>query len=251
MRTTCDFLLCWLTKQTSAAKRLSATYRSDRILLNFWINFILCNINWLLFQAYETKNTSTAESRWTLYATHRTCNMPRILTIVSLYLIITLNSCYSIEEPHSLNYKPQFDDLAEEIIAQPNIFEMDDFTRHYKSLNGTFIYLGNTPDPSDILGCKGSNNCPQSLERTIDSFQIDLTVFSSIQEKLRKTKLRYFYKSGHTVLFIVDGFLDDSWGFLYDSKGINKSDKDFLHGKYSIHLLDSINPKWRRVSIGH
>jgi hypothetical protein len=175
--------------------------------------------------------------------------MVRLLIIFSI-LTVSFSSCLSFGEPHSLKYKPSFNEVANEIVSQKTIFEMDDFTRDYKSINGVWIYLGDKPDPKDTLACRGTDRCPKPLNMILDSFHIDRKVFESIQNKLRETKLRSFQKSGDSVLFIVDGLLDDAWGFLYSTRSLGSKERDFKLGAYHVHLGDSINKNWRQVGIG-
>jgi hypothetical protein len=155
----------------------------------------------------------------------------------------------SIPEPHSIVYKETFGVLAKDIITQNSIFEMDDFTRHHKSINGVFVYLGKKPDPIDTLAVQGTNRSYKPLKLVLDSLKIDQVLFDNFRQRLEETKLRSFYKSRDSVLFIVDGFLDDSWGFLYSKKTLNSNREAFRFGGYTVNLLDSVNKNWRKVSI--
>lgn len=176
----------------------------------------------------------------------------RLIAIV-LNLSLLFTSCISfsdgIPEPHGLQYQPSFDLLAKDITNQNVIFELDDFTRDHKSLNGISVYLGKVPEPIDTLGIQGTNRIHESLDKVLDSLNIDKHLLNNFQKRLKDTKLRSFYKSGDTVLFIVDGFLNDAWGFMYSSGTFDSIPESFRFGGYTVSLLDSINSSWRRAAI--
>ena len=168
----------------------------------------------------------------------------------TLFICILFASCFDgIPEPHSLEFKDQFDNLAKDIISQNEIFEMDDLTRHYKSINGVSIYLGRKPEPIDTLAVQVTNRSYKPINQVLDSLKISKDLFDNIRLRLEETKLREFYKSNDSILFIVDGFLDNSWGFMYSKNPLKSNSEAFRFGDYTVNLLDSINMNWRRVSI--
>ena len=176
----------------------------------------------------------------------------RILAFICS-LSFWFTSCFSfldgIPEPHSLEFEPSFDLLAKDITKQTKIFELDDFTREYKSVNGISVYLGKTPDPLDTLTVQGTNRIHESLDKVLDSLNIEKRLLEDFQKRLKETKLRSFYKSGDTVLFIVDGFLNDAWGFMYSSNALDSIPESFRFGGYIVSLLDSVNRNWRKATI--
>ena len=44
-------------------------------------------------------------------------------------------------EPHNWKFRETFNALAKDIKSQKEIFEMDDFTRHHKSINEVFVHI--------------------------------------------------------------------------------------------------------------
>ncbi len=167
-----------------------------------------------------------------------------------LFLCIALSSCLDgLPEPHSLEYKNTFDALAKDIITQQEIFEMDDFTRHHKSINDVIIYSGLKPDPFDTLAVQMTNRSYSPIAQVLDSLNIRQVLFEDFRKRLEETKLREFYKSNDSILFVVDGFLDDSLGFMYSNSQLDCNSNAFSFGSYTVNLLDSINKHWRRVSI--
>lgn len=167
-----------------------------------------------------------------------------------LALGLFFSSCFDgIPEPHSVNYDDSFGALAVSILGQEAIFEMDDFTRHHKSINGIFIVTGERPTPLDSLAVEATSRRYQSLQFVLDSFHIPRDLFNEFRERLEETRLRAFYKSGDSILFTVDGFLDGSWGFMYSKKPLSSAPEPFRFGGNTVTLLDSVKPNWRRVAI--
>ena len=163
-------------------------------------------------------------------------------TLFPLLLVSTfLFSCgFKLAEPHSLKYDhTAFNDLASFILEQQEIYEMDDFTRHYKSINGTFVKLESG---------EGDQNA-QFLSIVEDSLKLDPKIVSALRVKLEETKLREFTMSGDSILFVVDGFLDNSWGFMYVKSGIKMDSADFIFKDKSVKFVEDINPNWKRAAI--
>lgn len=154
---------------------------------------------------------------------------------------IILSSCFEITpEPHALAYQEnEFSDLATYILDQKSIYEMDDFTRHYKSINDVSVKLNNN---------EGDQNA-QLLDTVINSLKLDSQIVANLRIKLAETKLREFVKSGDTILFIVDGFLDVSWGFMYSRNSLKMDTTWFDFKGNSVRFVEDVNRKWKRASI--
>ncbi len=132
-----------------------------------------------------------------------------------------------------------FNTLAKAIIEHPEVFEMDDFSRHNKSLNHISIKLSNKEgDSSDLL-----------LNEAISILKLDSTVISSIRQQLKETKLRQFYRSRDTILFTVDGMLDNAWGFLYSENNLQMDSTWFDFHGHSVRHTKDINNHWKKVAI--
>lgn len=169
-----------------------------------------------------------------------------ILLISGLIIVFLINSAgfaLGLREPHSLKYddKP-FSKIAYDIVHQNEIFEMDDCSRYYKTLNGVDITLDEKEPKAD------SFFHPVYLKKTLDSFHISRAGFDNLRSQLASTELRSFTKSQDSILFSVDGFLDGSWGFLYVGKGI-KDTADGRVGRHYYHFIEQVNYKWSKVSI--
>lgn len=143
-------------------------------------------------------------------------------------------------EPHALKYQDkEFNELATFILDQKDIYEMDDFTRYYKKLNGVSVKLKANDGDQDA----------HFLNVVEDSLKLDPKIVSALRIKLEDTKLRDFLKSGDTILFTVDGFLDDSWGFMYSKGGLTMDSTWFSFKGNSLKFVEDINKNWKRTAI--
>ena len=132
-----------------------------------------------------------------------------------------------------------FDRLAMRILQHPEIFQMDDFSRQTKFLNGIPIKL------SEVDG----NSSEQLLGKVEDSLGLDSKIVNDFRVQLERTKLRDFFQSKDTILFTVDGMLDTSWGFLYSSSNLKMDSSWFMfHGNSLLYTKD-INRNWKKVAI--
>lgn len=149
-----------------------------------------------------------------------------------LTFLVTLlfSSCVDIyPEPHALKYQDkEFNELAGLILDQKDIYEMDDFTRDVKRLNGVSIKLSD----------KEEDQYSKLLYEVEDSLKLDPKIVSELRIKLEDTKLHYFIKSGDTNLFTVDGFLDNSWGFMYSKSGLTMDSIWFDFKGYSVKFVE-------------
>lgn len=150
-------------------------------------------------------------------------------------------SCVDIyPEPHALKYQDkEFNKLAGFILDQKDIFEMDDFTRDVKRLNGVSIKLSDKED----------DQYSKFLYEVEDSLNLDPKIVSALRIKLEDTKLRDFIKSGDTILFTVDGFLDNSWGFMYSKQGLTMDSTWFDFKGNSVKFVEEVNKNWKRTAI--
>ena len=162
---------------------------------------------------------------------------------IYLTFLVTLlfSSCVDIyPEPHALKYQDKdFNELASFILDQKDIYEMDDFTRDVKRLNGFSIKLDD----------KEGDQYSKFLYEVEHSLKLDPKIVSALRIKLEDTKLRDFIKSGDTILFTVDGFLDNSWGFMYSKQGLTMDSTWFDFKGNSVKFVEDINKSWKRTAI--
>ena len=162
---------------------------------------------------------------------------------ISIIIFVSITGCsWIVPEPHSLKFNREtFDPLAEDIINQQSIFEMDDFTRYYSSINNVRIRF--EKEPADSL------DNTLFYDNVIDSLKIQRTLVEDLRTRLQKTNLRQFYKSNDSIVFIVDGFLSDSWGYFYSKKPLNNDTTEFYFGQHQIHYIESINEHWKKAAM--
>ena len=200
-------------------------------------------------------NAASSPSPSPLYATKllKLKSMSQRVSTILIFLNFLFTSCFSpldsIPEPHSLEYKESFEALARDIATQTSLYELDDFTRYHKIINGVSVKIGEAPELIDSLTVQATNRTYKPLNEVLDSLNVDRRLLEDFQRRLKQTKLRSFYKSNDSVLFIVDGFLDDAWGFMYCKSGRKVSLEPFRFGDYTVQLVDSVNKTWSRASI--
>jgi hypothetical protein len=160
---------------------------------------------------------------------------------LAFLICFAITSCIDIApEPHSLKYQDkEFNEVANFILDQKDIYEMDDFTRYFKRLNGVSVKLKGNEGDQDA----------QFLNVVEDSLRLDPKIVSSMRIKLEDTELRDFVKSGDTILFTVDGFLDNSWGFMYSKRGLTMDSTWFNFEGNSVKFVEDINKNWKRTAI--
>jgi hypothetical protein len=165
-------------------------------------------------------------------------NWKVILSFIFTFFII---SCVQIApKAHDLKYQEkEFTELANFILDQNSIYEMDDFTRYYKKINGISVKLKN----------REGDQYAQFLHVVEDSLKLDSIVVSYLRNKLEETQLRDFTKSGDTILFTVDGFLDNSWGFMYSKRGLKMDSTWFDFKGNSIKFVEDVDANWKRTVI--
>lgn len=167
-----------------------------------------------------------------------------IIVGVGVWFYSLSNWLSVIPSPHSLEYtKETFDPLASAILQQNDILSMDDCTRHTKKINNVRVRMNYNQDSSDIFGAI------RYYQDALDSMKINRKLFEELREQLESTKLREFHRSGDSILFVVDGFLDHSWGFLYCAQN-GPIDTNYIkiNLEYA-RVVEEVNPHWKKVSI--
>ena len=167
-------------------------------------------------------------------------------SVILICITFWFCSCFisGFPDPDSVKYdSASFNPLAKKIIAQNKIWEMDDFKRHYKKVNGIFIRL-----EVEIKERDDSTNT--FITKIIDSLNISKADLEELRKGLEQTQLREFYKSNDSILFVTDGILNHSWGYFYTDKPSKIDTFPFrLLNKY-IRYDSYVNENWRKVNIG-
>ncbi len=72
--------------------------------------------------------------------------------------------------------------------------------------------------------------------------------FEKFRLYLEKSELRSYYRTKDYSIFIVDGFLDNSWVFLYNHTERELGDEYFDAGNYSIKRTKNLGDNWHRIT---
>src|SRR4051812_874966 len=110
------------------------------------------------------------------------------IIIILLTVSSVIFSCVweMFPNPSAVKYDPiSFNKLTRDVLSQNQIFQMDDFTRHYKRLNGKYIRLTKEREEDDDYSI--------FLDSVIDEQKITRNILNNLRIQLEKTKLRDFY----------------------------------------------------------
>lgn len=135
-----------------------------------------------------------------------------------------------------------FNMLANDIIRQEQIIQMDDLTRYYKRINRVNISF-TKPEKSDTF--EGL----EFIDDLLDSMKVDRQLVENLRYQLEKTKLREFIRSNDSVLFRVDGYNGHSYGYFYSSKPMKPGTNSFFFSGYSVSVYQDVNPNWKKANI--
>ena len=179
--------------------------------------------------------------------------MRKKTTLIGLVLL-TIISC-GRQKPARVDtfWDLPFDDkpftkVAEDILAQKKIFEMDDCSRSIKTINDVFVRMSMQPTEDDTLGYLPGKK-PMYFKNVLDSLKIPDSLFEKVRKQLYDTQLYSFYKSHDSVLFIVNGFLDTDWGYFYNPNNLGNDTDEFTFGRNNVRFTKTINTRWKRVVV--
>lgn len=115
-----------------------------------------------------------------------------------------------------------------ELLSYGRIFEMDDGTRHFKSLN--YAPLGRVSGPAALT----SESSPSVFRRD----NIDTRIFAEFRRKLSELNLLSVSVTDGYVAFVDDGFLDNLHGFVWVRPGHPppRIDSEFVEASRLIYL---------------
>jgi hypothetical protein len=159
--------------------------------------------------------------------------------IISLSLSFFCTTSCGFEFVHVEYQEKAFNKISNDILDHPEIQQMDDLSRDIKTFN--YISINRQIDNEQLAS--------SVLNTMLDSLKIDKDAVKNIRKQLLETKLRYYEKYGDTILFIVDGMLDTSWGFLFSKDGLSNDTSWFSLGGNSVKLTQVINERWGKVAV--
>ncbi|MEL6660180.1 MAG: hypothetical protein AAFR36_27190, partial [Bacteroidota bacterium] len=120
------------------------------------------------------------------------------------YVIPGLLLISFLPEPHSV---PLDQEIATQLVHDLEkfelIYEMDDCTRFHKRINGIPIRMNERIN---------NRETGRYYKEVLDELEIAEMDFERFRTSLEHTKLRSYLQVEKYSIFIVDGFLDSSWG---------------------------------------
>ena len=133
-------------------------------------------------------------------------------------------------------------ELTQDFITYEKIFEMDDATRCYKSLNNQPLNHSEFSDANDSI-CNSHGN---TLNQVLSRFQIDKKTYLRFRSRLEETKLRVYCSEGSIHAYMVDGWLDNVWGYCYSESKLELNNQQFQICGYTIQVVQELGDNWYR-----
>jgi len=135
-------------------------------------------------------------------------------------------------------------ELSNDFLEYEKIFSMDDATRCVKTLNNIRIDL-NEFSSSD----SSCNQYAEDFEEVLTRFTISEQKYMDFRKRLEKSKLRYYHYEYGMQIYIVDGFLDNIWGYLYTEQELSIDVKKYykLSNGYSIIITKDLGDNWYKI----
>lgn len=145
-----------------------------------------------------------------------------------------------IPEPHSIPLdKEKATKLVMDFDEFGKIYELDDCQRHSKSINGIAIRLNQEESESEY---------GNYFKEVLENQEISESDFESFRKALEETKLRYYIRTDKYSVFIVDGFLDGVWGYLYSHNNEEVGEDYFNADIYTIRAIENLGDNWYRIA---
>ena len=146
----------------------------------------------------------------------------------------------AIPEPHSVELnKTSASEFITKVESYEKLFEFDDCQRYTKRINGISVRM-NEKESDDEYGTY--------YKFVLEDQNIDEEVFENFRNYLEKSKLRTYLRYEDYSLFIVDGFLDNSWGYLYLHSDQKLGDNYFKIDNYMIKVVEDLEDNWYRIA---
>jgi len=176
-----------------------------------------------------------------------------IIKFVSIFLVVIIGFAIILLLPGILfvsglpdgeppKFKNEsFNQLANDILNQNQINSMDDLTRFTKKVNDIYVTL-------DKSGKSESSNTI-FIDSLLDSLKIDKQIFNNLRRQLERTKLREFFKSNDSILFVADGWMSHSYGYFYSKKPMIFGAESFRFAGHFVRVYNEVNSNWKKAEI--
>lgn len=162
--------------------------------------------------------------------------MGLLIVIVTIEVLRSALSAFSIPGPDDI---PLEKEIATRLVMEFDEFgkitELNDCRRAFKSINGFRIRMHKEkPDFED----------GRYYKDVLSELDIHESDFERFRAKLEKTKLRSYFRTEKYSVFIVDGFLDDIWGYLY-AHSEDEIPNDYIQvGSSRIKVIEDLGDNW-------
>ena len=163
-----------------------------------------------------------------------------LLLLFTIKILPGLMFTSGIPEPHSIDLdKATATKFVADLETYGKLFELDDCRRYTKRINGISIRM-DEEETDDEYGTY--------YKLVLKDQNIDEEVFESFRKYLEVSKLRNYQKIEDYSLFVVDGFLDNIWGYLYLHSDRKLGTGYFNVGHHTINVIEDLGDNWYRIA---
>jgi hypothetical protein len=162
-----------------------------------------------------------------------------LLIIFAVKVLPGLMFASAIPEPHSIDLnKVTASKFIADLENYEKIFELDDCQRYTKRINGISVRM-NEKETDDEYGTY--------YKLILKDQSIDEKKFENFRKYLEESGLRSYQKIDDYSIFVVDGFLDNIWGYLYLHSDRNLGTEYFKVDDYTIKVVEDLGDNWYRI----
>lgn len=163
------------------------------------------------------------------------------LLIIFVFKILPgLMFASTIPEPHGVDLnKVTATNFLADLESYGKIFELDDCKRYTKRINGISVRM-NEEETDDEYGTY--------YKLVLKDQNIDEEIFEKFRKYLDESELRSYQKVDDYSLFVVDGFLDNIWGYLYLHSDSELGNEYFNVKNYTIKVIEDLGDNWYRIA---
>ncbi len=163
-----------------------------------------------------------------------------VVGFVLLQILPGLMFMSAIPEPHSIPLNKEVaNKLVEDFEEYRKIYELDDCQRYSKSINGIAIRMKAEESETEY---------GKYFKEVLKEQEISESDFERFRKALEESKLRYYIRTDKYSVFIVDGFLDNVWGYLYSHINGEVEEDYFNADIYSIKAIEDLGGNWYRIA---
>lgn len=162
-----------------------------------------------------------------------------VVGFVLLQILPGLMFVSAIPDPHSVPLNKEVaNELVKDLEEFGKIYRLDDCRRHSKSINGVAIRMKAEQD---------DNEYGKYFKEVLQEQGISESDFERFRKELEESKLRCYIRTDKYSVFIVDGFLDNVWGYLFTHT--NGIENGYLQVDiYTVRAIEDLGENWYRIA---